>query len=551
MVGSFLNVGVTGISVAVPEQVSDNELYIEIVGERRVKKQAKLTGVERSHISPFKQRTSDLCFASAKKLIEHMGWKLDEISVLVFASQKVNYRLPSTAFLIQKRLGISEDCLVYDINMGCSSANIGIQDVAAHLASLPEGSKGIVICGDVCDEPKKEKDLIPEVIRNNMLFGSGGAAIALEHKEGLHIDYLVRSYGEKYDSIIGFRNTPTHMKGDAVFEFAINDVVNEILDFEKKCVSRDRVDFLVLHQAQKMILDSIVDACDYPDEKVLYSYKEFGNTSGASIPLSICSNRDRFDNEYERFMICGFGVGLSLAIDYITVPAANILPVICTDEYDRSDMQPKGYLWHKSILVFDPEDPRCGVTVEGIMENTCKNIYLMSDDALLCRRLEDVYYFPVKTAPRYDIDAIAAQIHNEDDALSGIVFSCKYLSDADIISYIEFLWNAGCISSDICRVILIDSPGNDMDKHNRLLNLNSSSPSEAITYNMVIIGEDEITYEPRLDHYSTWLRKFVHSSEKEKMSRAYDISNLIYFLVTDLTKNINLSMIRLGTPQIK
>lgn len=545
MTGRFNNVGVMGIAAAVPKQQSDNELYVSIVGERRVRKQAKLTGIEKSHVSPIRQRTSDLCFYSARKLMEHLGWKPEDISVMVLASQTTNYRLPSTAFWIQKKLGLSEDCLVYDINMGCSACNIGIQNVAAHLSNMIIGSKGLVLCGDICNEPISDQGLVPEVVRNSMLFGSAGAAVAIEAIPNKSIHYMIKSRGQSFDTIIGFQQTPTHMDGDLVFEFAINDVAKDILAFEKNTIPRNDTDYIVLHQAQKMIVDSVVDSCEYPDEMVLNSYSEYGNTSGASIPLSICANREKINKETPRFLICGFGVGLSWAINYFDVPIDNILPVIETDEYDYSDIQPVSYLWNKSILFYGLEDPRCTAAIEGIMEKTCKNTYTVTNDIELLKSIEKRCILPITNSVIGDMNAIVENIKSNQDNLAGMIISCNYLSDEETIELIRYIDEQHAFDPKSVSIILLDESDDEQDMRDRLEYLNKTYKEDRFSFNFIDVKTEKICFVPRIERYSKWLNEYNRSDKKEEMSRAYDISNVILCLISDITRYIKNSIIHL------
>ena len=149
------------------------------------------------------------------------------------------------------------------------------------------------------------------------------------------------------------------MKGDVVFEYAINDVSSRVLQFmEKHKIKMEEVDYFVFHQAQKLILDNVAAACGIPDEKMLFSLEEFGNTSGASVPLTFNANANRIrEKEAVKVITCGFGVGLSCSIDYMELPTNAILPVIESDDHYDDDKERCEFLWQSKVLVMNADTP--------------------------------------------------------------------------------------------------------------------------------------------------------------------------------------------------
>ena len=97
------------------------------------------------------------------------------------------------------------------------------------------------------------------------------------------------------------------------------------------------IDYFIFHQAQKLILDNISFACNIPSEKMLTSLKEYGNTSGASVPLTLCANVELLHKkDCIKVITCGYGVGLSCSIDYMELSTDTILPVTESDwHYDE------------------------------------------------------------------------------------------------------------------------------------------------------------------------------------------------------------------------
>lgn len=334
MIGKFENIQISGISAAVPTSVEKNDLAMEYLGARRCKKQIKLTGIEQRHVSVCGQKMSDLCYVAARDLLEHLKWKPDEIKVLVLLTQNPNYVAPSTAFLLQKMLNIPQDCIVFDVNLGCSSFNVGFQIVSSLLQQFPMGAKALCLQGDLAFH-SINPGADPDVIAGNMLFGSAGSATAIEKTSvSLKIPFATFSDGTRYEAIFNRSGGKVQMDGQGVFNFSTNDVVASIKNyFAQTGIGDSEIDFYVFHQAQKLILDSIAGALNIPEEKELRTIALYGNTSGASVPLSICANRDKYaDRKSIKVFSCGFGVGLSWSMAYTSLLTDNILPVIETDE---------------------------------------------------------------------------------------------------------------------------------------------------------------------------------------------------------------------------
>lgn len=327
----FDNISIEGIASAVPSKIENNKEASKILGERRCYKQIKLTGIQERRISPKYQRISDLCYVAARELLNNLKWDAKDIKLLILLTQHPDFRIPSTAFYIQKILNIEDNSMVFDVNMGCSAFNVGLQIVSSLLQQMPNGSKALCMQGDLAYDVISE-DINPDDVASMMLFGSGVSVIALEKKtKASEIYCQTYSLGDKYDAIIRPHNQNVRMDGTGVFNFSTNYVVEKLKQF--MChINVSDIDYYVFHQAQKLILDSIITELKIPTSKELRSLEKYGNTSGASIPISICSNKEILKNKTNiNLLTCGFGVGLSCSMGYFSVNTKNILPIIITD----------------------------------------------------------------------------------------------------------------------------------------------------------------------------------------------------------------------------
>ena len=148
MIGELDDIKICGMASAVPTYEDDNSKYETIIGKRQYRRQTRITGVSKRRISGRHQRSSDLCVGAAKPLLERLGWNSEEIKVLIVVTQRPNYVFPSTAFLIQKQLGLKKDCIVFDMNLGCSSFPVGVLVVSALLRLGNLYDKGLLLLAD-------------------------------------------------------------------------------------------------------------------------------------------------------------------------------------------------------------------------------------------------------------------------------------------------------------------------------------------------------------------------------------------------------------------
>jgi 3-oxoacyl-[acyl-carrier-protein] synthase-3 len=329
---SIGNVKITGISACVPKEVEEvNDFALFSVDDAI--NFSKTTGVERRRKSPVDVCSSDLCFKAAEKLIEELDWDRNEIDCLVFVSQTPDYKLPATSVVLQDRLSLSTNCYTLDISSGCSGWVYGLS-VISSILSHGSIKKGLLLTGDtplkMCSQT--DKSTYP-------LFGDAGAATALEYSVE-NVDPLLFSFnsdGSGYDAIIikdgGFRNPisvnsfvkevisegierskiDVVLEGMDVFSFGISKApqsVNNLLSHF--FIDVESIDYFIFHQANKFMNEKIRKKLILPEEKVPYSLKDFGNTSCATIPLTMVTQlRDKLTKQKLSHVACGFGVGLS------------------------------------------------------------------------------------------------------------------------------------------------------------------------------------------------------------------------------------------------
>ena len=348
----FKNIKVAGVACAVPKNEIKTESYKPIFGDEEVEKFMAMTGVKASHRTQEHQTCSDLGYRAARELLAHKGVKPEEIGALLFSSHSPDYRRPSTAFVLQHRLGVPEEAVCYDISLGCSSLVVGMQTIAS-IMSTSDMKYGLLFVGDTAG-----KSVNPHDRSSAMLFGEAGAVMLLEktQNEADQIKALVRSDGSGFKYMIvpggGYRNLHaseevvkcadgnerslmnSFIQGTSVFTFTIFDVPRLIKDFWKQTATGpDDYDCFAFHQANLYILKQIAKKTKIPFERLPITLDRYGNTSGASAIVSLCDVYGAGnDNKTIKVMACGFGIGISLGATSFEINTDDILPIMEDDE---------------------------------------------------------------------------------------------------------------------------------------------------------------------------------------------------------------------------
>lgn len=327
------NVAIRGISACVPPKVEENK-DLPFYGPGEADQVMAATGIERRHVATPDITVSDLCYKAAEKLIEDLGWDKESIDLIGVATQCPDYLNQPTSFVVHERLGLSERTMCIDYYHGCPAWVVSMSSIMGMMSS---GSikRAILLDGDIVSRSQRKLDR-----ESRPLFGDCGTATAFEYcdgspntffnigtksEDGLAIadplggyrnPYDVETLKRKIDQLEGLyldQENTSHMDSMDVFSFAISKVPKAI---KKLCsefnIELEGMDNLVLHQANKMIVETIAKRLKIPEGRVPLSLKNYGNTTSASIPLTIVSEcADTYRNSEKKTLVCGFGTGLS------------------------------------------------------------------------------------------------------------------------------------------------------------------------------------------------------------------------------------------------
>ena len=343
-------IGIAGVACAVPKNNVPVESFKAVFGEEVTSKFISGTGIKAVYKALYNQTASDLAVAAAQELLSHIDVDKSEIGSMLLVTQSPDYRRPSSASVVQLRLGLPIDCSCMEINLGCSGFVYGFQTAIA-LMSASDYKYGLLLMGETAT--KLVDPLDKSIV---MMYGDAGAAILLERKEDAKTTTLLRSDGSRYKAIVlpagGFRDmNPGHerficsdgierslydifMDGTSVFSFSISDVPEAITDYLKltETTVADYNAFL-FHQANQFIIKQLIRKMKLPKEQVPLSLDRYGNTGGISIPLTLCDAYGDRSGEKLKALTCGFGIGLSWGVANIEVDTDNVYPIVETDDY--------------------------------------------------------------------------------------------------------------------------------------------------------------------------------------------------------------------------
>lgn len=328
---SLSGVSIRAIAAAVPRAVERNDDYTALSAQERALL-IKTTGVRERRIAPQGLTTTDLCAASAREILARLHISTEQIGLLVFVSQSGDFHLPASAALLQERLGLANSTMAFDVGLGCSGYVYGLA-IAGSLMQASGAQKALLLAGDVSSivTSREDKSTYP-------LFGDAGSATLLERTESgkpWHFNLMtdgsgadaimvpdgMNRYGVSQDSLKmeqvseGIRRNRLNLilKGSDIFAFAIREVPPSIQAVCRHAdLTTESLDYLVMHQANLLINETIRKKLSMPERKVPYSLDEFGNTSSASIPLTMVTRmRDQLEGGTLKLLLSGFGVGLS------------------------------------------------------------------------------------------------------------------------------------------------------------------------------------------------------------------------------------------------
>jgi 3-oxoacyl-[acyl-carrier-protein] synthase-3 len=342
----YPRVAITALSACVPQ----NEMQVVDLGiftPEQAEKFSETTGIISQRRALPGVTASDLCFSAAEKLLNETGCDRSSIDGLIFISQTHDfYSMPSTGVSLQNRLGLPKTTFAFDSNLGCSGFVYGLFMAASFLQN-PSLRKILLLCGDTIT-----KTVSPSDPATYPLFGDAGSAALIERADNatpMRFNLFSDGSGWKHLYIrAGNRNSEAisrepylwedgvmrsdfdiFMDGLEIFNFSISQVASAIRQLLEACgLTSADVSYFVMHQANKMMLNLIRKGLKAGPEKLPLSLPQFGNTSSASIPVTLVTQlKDRLTPQ-DKLMLSGFGVGLSWANCILEAGNIKLIPLM-------------------------------------------------------------------------------------------------------------------------------------------------------------------------------------------------------------------------------
>lgn len=342
------NVTLKGVTGTVPDHLVTSHEFPFFTEEEADTFNATV-GIKQRFLADETVCASDLCFDAAERLLAALDWDRQSIDVLIFESVTGDYKTPPTSSILQERLKLPTTTFVLDVPMGCCGCLYAI-NVAGNLLSAGTAKRALVLIGDTASRmgSPKDKSRVP-------LFGDGGVALAMEYDENAE-DIIMdfNTMGSGYEALItphgGYRHPTTiHsfeeedfgkgiirapkdalIHGMDVFSFAITNPPASLKKLmEKELIGKDKdVDYFLIHQANKLIVDRFVKKMKINPTKVPYNLQKFGNLGGASIPMLMVSEiADQLSSQSLTLVCSAFGLGLTWGSMVMKTEPMVVLPV--------------------------------------------------------------------------------------------------------------------------------------------------------------------------------------------------------------------------------
>jgi 3-oxoacyl-[acyl-carrier-protein] synthase-3 len=339
-----LGVGITAVSYCVPERRLTHMELCDRFGVEAMDRIAHSTGIHERRVVGDDECASDLAARAAEALFSEFGVNREDIDLLIFATQTPDYLLPTTACLLQQRLGLPKTTAAFDINLGCSQY-VHSLGVAYAMVSSGLRKKALVLTGDTVSRilHPMDKAVVP-------LFGDAGTATLVEETGDEHgfraFDFgtdgaggpvliwptsglrLRPSSDTALETTDKFGATRTldhmYMDGSAVFVFTLKTVpvtINRCLAAAQMKI--DDVDLFVFHQASKLIVESAAKHFKLPPDRYHMHFGHLGNSGGSTVAICLADaiKKGRVQPG-SRLMLSAFGVGLSWASALMTWPTS-------------------------------------------------------------------------------------------------------------------------------------------------------------------------------------------------------------------------------------
>lgn len=336
-IGREVRVGgarIAGLVSCVPSRQLTNDHFEEMFGREKVDDVVKMIGVQTRRWTDETTTTRDLCRHAGEHLLAKLAWEPTSVDAVIFVSQTPDFRLPATACALQTDLGISTNCIAFDINLGCSGYPYALW-LGMTMVQTGAARRVLLAVGDTIS-----KIVDPTDRATALLFGDAGTVTAIEAADtNDQASFILGTDGRGATNLIvpkgGFKDHSLsddprladkdpgclYMDGGQIFNFTLRSVpplVERTAEYAETPLEGH--DYFLFHQANLFMLKHLAKKSKLPAEKTPFNIDRFGNTSCASIPLLMTTNiAEQLQQRRCRLGLIGFGVGYSWASASLSV----------------------------------------------------------------------------------------------------------------------------------------------------------------------------------------------------------------------------------------
>lgn len=288
----------------VPPQILTN-LDLEKIVDTSDEWITSRTGIKKRHKSTFETAT-DLAYMAAMDAIEKVNYDVNQIDLIIVASVTADQMTPSIANRVQAKLGLEHQVMSFDINAACTGFVYGLE-VASSMLQMGRFRSALVIGSETLTKITDYTD------RNTcVLFGDGAGAMIIErtNEKSLKSFFFNAAKGDT-DGFLTVTDK-IRMDGKRVYIFAVDAMessINRVLKDAK--LKMEDIDIIIPHQANERIIMAVSKSMGVPMEKFMLNLSEYGNTSAASIPMTISEYMDKNKINHQKILLVGFGGGFT------------------------------------------------------------------------------------------------------------------------------------------------------------------------------------------------------------------------------------------------
>lgn len=294
------------IDYCLPDKILTNQMIADEFPEWTVEKIEKKIGIKERHITVDGETASDLAIKAAEKLFAANDYDRNEVDYLIFVTQSPDYHLPTTACLIQSKLGLSKKITAIDVNLGCSGFVTGLSLAKAIIVS-GQAKNVLLLTAETYSKYMHERDK-----SNRTIFGDGAAATLISTDGFAEVgEFVIGTDGEGADNLIvktggarhpqpmndlkfddfgnPFSSDNLFMDGPAILNYSLDSIPQLVKDvLEKNHLEMDDINLHVYHQANIFLANLERRKLRIPQDRYYCNIEHVGNTVSSTIPIALC-----------------------------------------------------------------------------------------------------------------------------------------------------------------------------------------------------------------------------------------------------------------------